>query len=165
MEEGVRAPRGAEYVFEIVPGDSGPCGVQLVVVRLIEINRNGASPPIAAYRTLLITINCRYAKAIDLSPDTPVLRALHSNRALAFTKLGRFQEALLEADAAVGVAPLWDKAHWRRGCALEGLRRVPESVGAFLRVWQLTKGRWLAVCVLITNGKSTIVLASCKVTF
>ena len=90
-----------------------------------------------------------------------MLRALHSNRALAFTKLGRFQEALLEADAAVGVAPLWDKAHWRRGCALEGLRRVPESVGAFLRVWQLTKGRWL--CVLITDGKSATVLAPCKV--
>ncbi|KFM27326.1 Tetratricopeptide repeat protein 28 [Auxenochlorella protothecoides] len=61
------------------------------------------------------------------------MRALLSNRALAHTKARRFEKALEDAEAAVALAPSWDKGYWRKGVALEGLHRIADAVQAFLR--------------------------------
>lgn len=63
-----------------------------------------------------------------------------ANRAMAFTKAGRFDDALADADAAVAAAPGWEKGHWRRGAALAGLKRAPDAVAAYHRAWQASKG-------------------------
>ena len=56
---------------------------------------------------------------------------VYANRAAALTKLGRFEAALADADAVVSARPDWVKAHFRRGAALFGLRRLSEAVGAY----------------------------------
>jgi G3E family GTPase len=56
---------------------------------------------------------------------------LFSNRAAALTKLGRFEAALADADAAVASRPDWPKAHFRRGAALFGARRFADAVAAY----------------------------------
>ena len=56
---------------------------------------------------------------------------LFSNRAAALTKLGRFDAALGDADAAAAARPDWAKAHFRRGSALFGARRFAEAVAAY----------------------------------
>lgn len=82
----------------------------------------------------------RYDEAIDLQPSSSVMRALLSNRALAHTKARRFEKALEDAEAAVDLAPSWDKGYWRKGVALEGLHRIADAVQAFLRVWTINGG-------------------------
>ncbi len=72
-----------------------------------------------------------------MHPDKETLRALHSNASLAYAKAGRFHDALASADAAIELAPGWQKGHWRRGTALLGLRDVPGAVAAFLAAWRL----------------------------
>ncbi|GAB4817977.1 hypothetical protein N2152v2_005023 [Parachlorella kessleri] len=81
----------------------------------------------------------RYSEAIMLQPDKPTLRTLHSNRSLAYCKARRFGEALADADVAQALAPEWSKAHWRRGAALLGLRRVGEAALAYRDAWALEK--------------------------
>uniref|UniRef100_A0A1D1ZP65 CS domain-containing protein n=2 Tax=Auxenochlorella protothecoides TaxID=3075 RepID=A0A1D1ZP65_AUXPR len=82
----------------------------------------------------------KYDEAIDLQPSSSVMRALLSNRALAHTKARRFEKALEDAEAAVALAPSWDKGYWRKGVALEGLHRIADAVQAFLRVWTINGG-------------------------
>jgi len=45
--------------------------------------------------------------------------ALLSNRSASFAALGKARQALADADAAAALRPTWDKAHYRRGVALE----------------------------------------------
>jgi WD40 repeat protein len=54
--------------------------------------------------------------------DWPALAALHSNRSLALLKLGRAEEALAAADAAVAARPRWPKGLARRAAALAAAR-------------------------------------------
>jgi tetratricopeptide (TPR) repeat protein len=56
---------------------------------------------------------------------------LFSNRAAALTKLGRFDAALADADAALALRPDWAKAHFRRGAALFGARRFADAAAAY----------------------------------
>jgi G3E family GTPase len=85
----------------------------------------------------------------------PATVVLYTNRAAALTRLGRFEAALRDADAAVAVRPDWAKAHFRRGAALFGLRRFEEAVTAYdagLALEpgnaSLVQGRELAVATL-----------------
>jgi tetratricopeptide (TPR) repeat protein len=64
----------------------------------------------------------QYTSALkELAPvrDTKLL----ANRSAAYAKLGRFDEALKDADESAALTPAWDKAHGRRGVALAGLGR------------------------------------------
>ena len=70
-----------------------------------------------------------------MHPDKDVLKALHSNRSLAYAKAQRFQDALAAADKAIHIAPTWTKGHWRRGVALLGLRDIPGAVKTFYAAW------------------------------
>jgi tetratricopeptide (TPR) repeat protein len=56
---------------------------------------------------------------------------LCANRAAALTKLGRFDDALGDADVAVKRRPHWAKAHFRRATALLGMRRYGDALTAF----------------------------------
>ena len=56
---------------------------------------------------------------------------LFSNRAAALTRLGRFDAALVDAEAAVASRPDWAKAHFRRGAALFGARRFADAAAAY----------------------------------
>ena len=51
--------------------------------------------------------------------DAASASALHSNRSAAFAALGKARQALTDADSAVSLRPTWDKAHYRRGVALQ----------------------------------------------
>lgn len=53
-----------------------------------------------------------YTQAISLTPRD---HTLFSNRAFAFTKAKKYDRALLDADQAVHLSPLWPKGHFRRG--------------------------------------------------
>ena len=75
-----------------------------------------------------------YTEALAAVPgDAAVL----SNRAAAFLKLGRHQQALEDATAAAEAAPDAAKAHFRRGLALHALARYAEAGPALARAAQL----------------------------
>lgn len=63
--------------------------------------------------------------------DGEVTVVLYSNRAAALTKLGRFADALSDADKAAARRPDWAKAHFRRATALLGLARYADALAAF----------------------------------
>jgi tetratricopeptide (TPR) repeat protein len=77
-------------------------------------------------RTLTRAHATHRAQQFDLSSVV-----LFSNRAAALTKLGRFEAALADADAALALRPDWAKAHFRRGAALFGARRFADAAAAY----------------------------------
>ena len=44
-----------------------------------------------------------------------------SNRSHALFKLGRYQEALEDAERTISIRPDWGKGYFRKGMALQGL--------------------------------------------
>lgn len=92
-------------------------------------------------KNVLVISERSYGEALAMATmANPARPRILANRALALTKAGRFGDALVDADAAVAFAPVWDKGYWRRGAALTGLKRVPDAVAAYHRAWQLSKG-------------------------
>jgi tetratricopeptide (TPR) repeat protein len=68
-----------------------------------------------------------YTSSLSAAPsDAGVL----CNRAAAFLKLGRHEQALADARAASALEPGHVKAHFRAGLALHALRRFPEAGAA-----------------------------------
>jgi tetratricopeptide (TPR) repeat protein len=63
----------------------------------------------------------RYTEAIQLTKGRD--HTLYSNRAFAFTRLGQYARAIVDADAAIQLAPHWPKGYYRRaeGFRLAGL--------------------------------------------
>jgi tetratricopeptide (TPR) repeat protein len=70
-----------------------------------------------------------YGKAISLCGFLHKKEAAvcHSNRALALTKLDRFEQALTDGLEAVKLDPTYPKGYFRKGKALEGLDRGEEA--------------------------------------
>jgi len=56
---------------------------------------------------------------------------LHANRSASLAALKRWPAALDEAELACRLRPTWSKAHFRRGQALEGMRRLTEAAHAY----------------------------------
>jgi tetratricopeptide (TPR) repeat protein len=81
--------------------------------------------------TCLASLLARCSDALGAAQFDPATVVLYTNRAAALTRLGRFEAALADADAAVAVRPDWAKAHFRRGAALFGARRFAEAVAAY----------------------------------
>lgn len=75
-----------------------------------------------------------YSKAIEHCPEA---HALWSNRSATRAGMGRFAEALSDADECEAVKPDWPKAHMRRGQALKGLKRFRDAHAAFERALEL----------------------------
>ncbi|KAJ3049548.1 hypothetical protein HK097_009465 [Rhizophlyctis rosea] len=57
-----------------------------------------------------------------------LLTSLLSNRSATYTHLRKYTEALKDADEVVGARPTWVKGFFRRGEALQGLRRHTEAL-------------------------------------
>ena len=75
---------------------------------------------------------------LELQPEAR--HKVYSNRSLAYAKAGRFQEALLDAQAVVNLSPSWAKGHWRMGIAYVGMKQLPLAVQSFATCWQLEQG-------------------------
>ena len=83
-----------------------------------------------------------YTEALEACPltDKDVLKALYSNRSLAYGKCMKYHDALSDAEKAVKYAPTWAKGYWRKGVALEGLGRMYDATEAFYESWACDRG-------------------------
>jgi tetratricopeptide (TPR) repeat protein len=70
--------------------------------------------------------------------------ALLSNRSVAFGKVGKWPEALADAEVLVRVRPDWAKAWGRKGDALVGLGRPDEASRAFEQAGKCEDGAAIA---------------------
>uniref|UniRef100_A0A6B2L0G5 STI1 domain-containing protein n=1 Tax=Arcella intermedia TaxID=1963864 RepID=A0A6B2L0G5_9EUKA len=68
-----------------------------------------------------------YDQAIHLNP----VKEYYGNRSLAYSKLGKFTEALADAEQCVKLGPNWARGFQRKGFALHNLRRYQEAVEAY----------------------------------
>ena len=56
---------------------------------------------------------------------------IYSNRSASFLKLNKVSQALADAEACVALRPDWEKAHFRKGVALEEKGDDAGAVAAF----------------------------------
>ncbi|KAK5848410.1 hypothetical protein PBY51_006027 [Eleginops maclovinus] len=73
----------------------------------------------------------------DAIKYNPTEFKLFGNRSFCFEKSQQFEKALADAELCLSMNPGWDKAHFRRGRALAGLKRYEEAAGAFREVLSL----------------------------
>ncbi|NXG13626.1 TTC31 protein, partial [Grallaria varia] len=69
-----------------------------------------------------------FTAALELNPRE---HRLLGNRSYCLEKLGRFEEALGDAEAALELQPGWPKGSFRKGKALRGLQRYAEATRTF----------------------------------
>ncbi|NXA02719.1 TTC31 protein, partial [Nesospiza acunhae] len=69
-----------------------------------------------------------FTMALELNPRE---HRLLGNRSYCLEKLGRFEEALADAEAALALRPGWPKGSFRKGKALRGLQRYAEAARTF----------------------------------
>lgn len=72
-----------------------------------------------------------YTEAIRLNPEE--YRFL-GNRSYSYERVGRYREALQDAEKSLELQPHFMKGHFRKGKALKGLKRYSEAITAFQRV-------------------------------
>ncbi|XP_071311859.1 tetratricopeptide repeat protein 31 isoform X1 [Agelaius tricolor] len=69
-----------------------------------------------------------FTVALELNPQE---HRLLGNRSYCLEKLGRYEEALADAEAALALQPGWPKGSFRKGKALRGLQRYAEAARTF----------------------------------
>lgn len=69
-----------------------------------------------------------FTEAIDIDATNHVL---YSNRSASYASLGRYADALEDAEKVVTLKPDWPKGFSRKGAALQGLRRWDEAIAAY----------------------------------
>ncbi|KAM4900832.1 tetratricopeptide repeat protein 31 isoform 4-T4 [Sylvia borin] len=69
-----------------------------------------------------------FTVALELNPQE---HRLLGNRSYCLEKLGRYEEALADAEAALALRPGWPKGSFRKGKALRGLKRYTEAARIF----------------------------------
>ncbi|NWY37331.1 TTC31 protein, partial [Sylvia atricapilla] len=69
-----------------------------------------------------------FTVALELNPQE---HRLLGNRSYCLEKLGRYEEALADAEAALALRPGWPKGSFRKGKALRGLKRYAEAARTF----------------------------------
>lgn len=101
----------------------------------------------------------RYTEALALLPlDKDTMSRLFSNRSLAYTKAGRYNDALADADEAVRLRPHWSKAYWRRGTALQNLKLHEDAAVAFAMALQLDPGVPSASAPLSSLARANVLI-------
>uniref|UniRef100_A0A674GAL4 Uncharacterized protein n=1 Tax=Taeniopygia guttata TaxID=59729 RepID=A0A674GAL4_TAEGU len=69
-----------------------------------------------------------FTVALELNPQE---HRFLGNRSYCLEKLGRYEEALADAEAALALRPGWPKGSFRKGKALRGLQLYAEAVRTF----------------------------------
>ncbi|XP_053832227.1 tetratricopeptide repeat protein 31 isoform X1 [Vidua macroura] len=69
-----------------------------------------------------------FTVALELNPRE---HRFLGNRSYCLEKLGRYEEALADAEAALALRPGWPKGSFRKGKALRGLQRYAEAARTF----------------------------------
>lgn len=69
-----------------------------------------------------------YSQAIDLDKNNHVL---YSNRSAAYAMLGKYQQALEDAESTITLKPDWAKGYSRKGSALAYLNKLDDSIKAY----------------------------------
>ena len=82
----------------------------------------------------------RYQEALQEGPAKEDHRGILGNLALAYTRAGRHEDAIVAAKQAITAFPAWDKAHYRLGVALTVARRCPEALDPLRQACLLSKG-------------------------
>ncbi|ONM07520.1 ankyrin repeat family protein [Zea mays] len=62
----------------------------------------------------------------------PADATLYSNRSFCHLKIGAARDALVDANACIGLQPDWPKAYYRKGAALMSLKEYKEARDAFM---------------------------------
>lgn len=71
----------------------------------------------------------KYSQAVQSAPTDFTLL---SNRSNVFAKIGKFEEALKDADQVIRLRPDWPKGHFRRAVALKGMARQEDALISLL---------------------------------
>lgn len=69
-----------------------------------------------------------YTEAINLEDKNHVL---YSNRSAAYSKAGRYREALIDAEKTIELNPKWAKGYSRKGVAYCGLKYFEKAMEAY----------------------------------
>ncbi|NXI61025.1 TTC31 protein, partial [Anseranas semipalmata] len=87
----------------------------------------------------------RYAEAVQAFTEAvklnPREHRLFGNRSYCYEKLQQYEEALTDAQMALGLQPHWPKGFFRKGKALRGLKRYAEAVDTFEELLRLDGAR------------------------
>jgi len=78
----------------------------------------------------LPTADILYSKALEHDPEA---HAIFGNRSMTRLSMGKFEEALEDADAAIAISEEWAKGHFRRAKALTALDRHTAALKAIRR--------------------------------
>ncbi|NWT26433.1 TTC31 protein, partial [Cardinalis cardinalis] len=91
-----------------------------------------------------------FTVALELNPRE---HRLLGNRSYCLEKLGRFEEALADAEAALALQPGWPKGSFRKGKALRGLQVPGGAPGTGQGGWGLGGGHgWVRGCEVLGVG-------------
>mmetsp|Transcript_13450 Transcript_13450/g.23933 ORF Transcript_13450/g.23933 Transcript_13450/m.23933 type:complete len:431 (+) Transcript_13450:177-1469(+) len=108
-----------------------PDGAEAVARLVEELKRRGNA---AVKFESFPEAEALYSKAIEHDSKNV---ALYGNRAMVRGSMGRFKEALEDAEAAIAVNPEWVKGYYRKATSLAGLKRFDEAKAAFEEVLNL----------------------------
>ncbi|XP_074443141.1 tetratricopeptide repeat protein 31 isoform X5 [Larus michahellis] len=75
-----------------------------------------------------------FTEAVKLNPRE---HRLFGNRSYCYEKLQRYKEALRDAQVSLGLQPGWPKGFFRKGKALQGLKRYAEAASTFEELLRL----------------------------
>ncbi|KAL0013449.1 hypothetical protein SO802_000518 [Lithocarpus litseifolius] len=83
----------------------------------------------------------QYELALQVAPDMPSsseLRSIcHANRAICYTKLGKYDETIKECTKSLGLNPTYMKSLVRRGEAHEKLEHFEEAIADMKKILEL----------------------------
>jgi tetratricopeptide (TPR) repeat protein len=77
-------------------------------------------------------------RALQLQPELWIATILHDDLANAYTKKGRYQDALDELHKAIAMNPAYAEAHWHLGMALESRGDIPGALAEYKKAVEIS---------------------------
>ncbi|XP_068451663.1 tetratricopeptide repeat protein 31-like isoform X2 [Clinocottus analis] len=103
-----------------------------------EMKRRGESLTV---RGMQLFGQGQYSQAVDVFTGAidcdPKDHRFYGNRSCCYWCLEQYSPALADAHRSIQLAPDWPKGHFRKGCALMGLKRFSEAEAAMQQVLRL----------------------------